>query len=194
MKHIILLSAGLLLTGCSSTIDSYPKQISQFDLKDNDQDGVINARDRCQQTKNLNIINNNGCGSQVIDTKNYNLHILFPNDSIFINPTFSNEIEFMSNFMKDYPSTKVVINGYASQVGHSDYNQILSLRRSNAVKNMLMSHNIAPSRITIQGFGETVPVIIASKESNTLSRRVTASLIGKRLEYLKQWNVKKQKM
>jgi outer membrane protein OmpA-like peptidoglycan-associated protein len=97
----------------------------------------------------------------------------------------------LASFMKEYPSTKVVINGYASKVGNTNYNQALSLRRSNAVRNLLLSHEIAPSRISIQGFGETVPIIVASKESDTLSRRVTASLIGQRLEYLKQWNVKK---
>lgn len=191
MKHIILLATGLFVIGCSSTIDSYPKDIPHLDLKDRDQDGVINTRDHCQQTQTLDIINNNGCSAQLIDTKDYNLHILFNNDSIAINHTFAHEVKFMASFMKEYPSTKVVINGYASKVGNTNYNQALSLRRSNAVRNLLLSHEIAPSRISIQGFGETVPIIVASKESDTLSRRVTASLIGKRLEYLKQWNVKK---
>ena len=194
MKNTILLATGLFVTACSSTIDSYPTNIHQLDLMDKDQDGVINTRDNCQQTQTLDVINNNGCGAKIVNKKNYNLHILFANDSIDITPIFSNEMKFMAGFMKDYPSTKVIINGYASQVGNADYNQALSLRRSNAVRNMLLSYNIAPSRISIKGFGETVPIIVESKESNTLSRRVTASLIGKRLEYLKQWNVKKQAM
>ncbi|WP_297481947.1 OmpA family protein [uncultured Photobacterium sp.] len=194
MKYIILLATGLLVSGCSSTIDSYPTKIHQLDLMDKDQDGVINTRDHCQQTQTLDVINNNGCGAKIINTKNYNLHILFANDSIEITPIFSNEINFMAEFMKDYPSTKVIINGYASPVGHRDYNQALSLRRSNAVRNMLISHEIAPSRITIKGFGDTNPIFIESEESNRLSRRVTASLIGKRLEYLKQWDVRKKHM
>ncbi|WP_181315748.1 OmpA family protein [Photobacterium damselae] len=186
LKKTLLVSA-ILLSGCTTSIDQYPNIKQQYDLSDHDKDGVINQRDICKTTLNNSVITNEGCGQQINVGDVFKLHILFANDSVFITNKYNEEISLMANFMKQYPSTTVVINGYASKVGATTYNLGLSKRRSNVVRDLLIKNGIAPSRVTIEGFGETVPVLENGIEAEALSRRVTASLHGHTKEFLKQW-------
>jgi len=44
-------------------------------------------------------------------------------------------------------TTKVTLTGYASPEGNADLNDLLSLRRSRAVRTYLLNHGITPDRI-----------------------------------------------
>jgi len=60
--------------------------------------------------------------------------------------------------LKDNPKAKVRIAGYTSASGTESYNQALSERRANAVKEYLTKEGlIAPDRLSIIGYGETRP-------------------------------------
>lgn len=58
--------------------------------------------------------------------------------------------------MQNHPELKIQIKGYASPEGPHDNNMNLSVRRANAVKDMLVKkYGIDPNRITAEGCGET---------------------------------------
>ena len=60
--------------------------------------------------------------------------------------------------LNENPKAKVRIAGYTSASGTDDYNQKLSERRANAVKDYLISENVAtPERLSVIGYGETKP-------------------------------------
>ena len=61
--------------------------------------------------------------------------------------------------------SNVVITGYADRLGNDKYNQKLSERRANAVKDYLVSKGVAASRLTAVGKGEANPVV-ECKETN----------------------------
>ena len=50
---------------------------------------------------------------------------------------------------------KVIIDAYADEVGSSEYNQLLSQRRANAVKNYFTSRGVNSVIITANGNGES---------------------------------------
>lgn len=58
---------------------------------------------------------------------------------------------------------KVQIEGHTDSVGSDEYNQKLSDRRANAVRDYLISKGIEPDRLVAVGFGESKP--IADNES-----------------------------
>jgi outer membrane protein OmpA-like peptidoglycan-associated protein/tetratricopeptide (TPR) repeat protein len=53
------------------------------------------------------------------------------------------------------PSSKVVVTGHADSKGPAGYNQKLSVRRAQAVANILMKNGVKSSQITVVGYGET---------------------------------------
>ncbi len=56
----------------------------------------------------------------------------------------------------EYSTVKVV--GHSDRIGSKEYNQQLSVKRANEVKNYLVSKKIDSERITAEGVGETEPV------------------------------------
>lgn len=160
------------------------------DLQDEDNDGVINARDMCPGTPEGSEVDNDGCGEYIKASDNMQVRILFANDSDEINPVFRRQVRELSDFLKEYPTTSIELHGYASKVGGSQHNQDLSKRRARNVREALLSYNIEPSRVRIVGFGDTHLAQQGTDEvSHALNRRVTASVVGYKGEIKKEWTI-----
>jgi len=67
------------------------------------------------------------------------------------------------NAMIANPDVQVIITGHTDNVGSQEYNQALSLRRAQSVKNWLVQNGIESSRMRTVGKGENEPV--ASNET-----------------------------
>ncbi|EGR2324258.1 OmpA family protein [Vibrio alginolyticus] len=160
------------------------------DLQDDDNDGVINARDMCPGTPEGSEVDNDGCGEYIKASDNMQVRILFANDSDEINPVFRRQVRELSDFLKEYPTTSIELHGYASKVGGSKHNQDLSERRARNVREALLSYGIEPSRVRIVGFGDTHLAQQGSDEvSHALNRRVTASVVGYKGEIKREWTI-----
>ncbi len=160
------------------------------DLQDDDNDGVINARDMCPGTPEGSEVDNDGCGEYIKASDNMQVRILFANDSDEINPVFRRQVRELSDFLKEYPTTSIELHGYASKVGGSKHNQDLSERRARNVREALLSYDIEPSRVRIVGFGDTHLAQQGTDEvSHALNRRVAASVVGYKGEIKREWTI-----
>ncbi|MFH4754273.1 OmpA family protein [Vibrio alginolyticus] len=160
------------------------------DLQDDDNDGVINARDMCPGTPEGSEVDNDGCGEYIKASDNMQVRILFANDSDELNPVFRRQVRELSDFLKEYPTTSIELHGYASKVGGSKHNQDLSERRARNVREALLSYDIEPSRVRIVGFGDTHLAQQGTDEvSHALNRRVTASVVGYKGEIKREWTI-----
>ena len=75
--------------------------------------------------------------------------------------------------LKDNPSVNASIEGHTDSVGTDAYNQKLSERRANAVRDYMVKAGIAASRITTKGWGESKPVASnKTAEARAENRRV----------------------
>src|SRR3546814_19476138 len=63
-----------------------------------------------------------------------------------------------------YPSLKVDISGHTDSTGSDGYNQGLSERRANAVKQYLLRKGVEPGRLSTYAYGESKPVATRSEE------------------------------
>lgn len=70
----------------------------------------------------------------------------------------------------------VFVTGHTDRFGSNEYNQKLSERRAHAVKDYLVSRNIAGERVTADGKGETQPVTQAGSCPGPKSTKVIACL------------------
>jgi outer membrane protein OmpA-like peptidoglycan-associated protein len=74
-------------------------------------------------------------------------------------PTNPSALDENVQWLKDHPSVRFYVDGYASITGDVIYNLALSQRRADWVKQTLVSRGIAEDRIVVAaGWGELYPV------------------------------------
>ncbi len=75
----------------------------------------------------------------------------------------------------------IISTGHTDSIGTDAYNQKLSVRRANAVKNYLVSKGVAADRIYVEGKGEKQPVASnKTREGRAKNRRVEIEVVGTR--------------
>jgi outer membrane protein OmpA-like peptidoglycan-associated protein len=84
--------------------------------------------------------------------------INFDFDKSTIKPEFEGVLDAGVEVLKENSGANVQIAGYTDSVGTDAYNQGLSERRANAVKDYFVAHGIDASRLTAVGYGESNPV------------------------------------
>lgn len=110
------------------------------------------------------------------------LEVLFDNDKAVIKPEYFNEVAEVANFMKKYGNTTAVIEGHTDSNASDSYNQKLSQRRADAVRNMMINQfGIDANRLSSVGFGESRPrASNATAEGRQQNRRVVAVIEERR--------------
>ncbi len=91
--------------------------------------------------------------------------------------TYSLEaINYLITYMNENPGATAELIGYADEIGDPTYNQNLSERRANKVKEILVASGVAEGRLTVTGNGEDASVEKSSAPARQLVRRVTFKL------------------
>jgi outer membrane protein OmpA-like peptidoglycan-associated protein len=74
---------------------------------------------------------------------------------------------------KQDKDSKILVLGYTDSEGNQSFNQDLSQHRAESVRAYLVSHGLAPDRVTAQGFGPANPIADnGSAEGRANNRRV----------------------
>lgn len=84
--------------------------------------------------------------------------VLFDVDEASLAPVAARNIARIAEFMRSYPERNALIEGHTDSMGEADYNLNLSRERAFAVRDSLVAAGIDASRLSTQGFGETLPV------------------------------------
>jgi len=179
--------------GILNTIDMCPdtpagKKVSSVGcslILDTDQDGVLNDADQCEDTPVMDKVDENGCSVFIEEQVLTNIKVLFGNNSSVINNPKDPQFQEFADFMDRYPTTDTVIEGHASAPGDADYNMMLSQKRADAVRTLLINqYGIDGVRLTAKGFGETQLLDTSNTEAaNKANRRITAKVsVSKRIK------------
>jgi len=105
--------------------------------------------------------------------------ILFGFDSDVIQGAARENLTNLSNSLRSYPETEVLIVGHTDNVGSAQYNQGLSERRAAAARNYLVSQGVPSNRIRTQGMGLREPVASNETESGRAqNRRVEVAIFA----------------
>jgi len=138
---------------------------------DDDNDGVVNSMDECLNTPIGNIVDASGC------TKMVDLHVNFENDSFVVDMASKIKVQAYANFLNARKNFTTTIVGHTSTKGRASYNQKLSEKRAEAVKQLLITDGVEANRITAMGKGESEPMYNGNtKEVHAKNRRIEASL------------------
>lgn len=100
--------------------------------------------------------------------------VLFASDKSELLPGAQMKLNDVANALnRQDPSSRIVVEGHTDSQGAASYNQDLSQRRAQSVRNYLVARGIASERLTAQGFGLTRPVADNdSAEGRANNRRV----------------------
>jgi outer membrane protein OmpA-like peptidoglycan-associated protein len=106
------------------------------------------------------------------------LDVKFDFDKSVVKEGSFDDIKNVADFMAQYPQTTTVVEGHTDSIGTDAYNQGLSERRANAVRDVLVNqYGVAAERVNAVGYGETRPVADNStSEGRAINRRVEAEV------------------
>ena len=143
---------------------------------DSDGDGVVDLKDECAFTEAGARVDERGCYVILQSEHEVRLDVKFAFDSAEIESGFIGNIQEVVDFMREYPLTRVVIEGHTDSDGSQTYNQGLSERRALSVANFLVKEYSTPAeRIVAVGFGENRPLVANdTPENKRINRRVVA--------------------
>ena len=99
--------------------------------------------------------------------------VFFDTNSTTLSQQSATTVTEAANVAKSMPNSRVAVTGFTDTDGSPAYNQQLSVRRADAVKNALMRNGIAPQAITVNGSGEAGLLIETPDQTkNEKNRRV----------------------
>ncbi len=105
----------------------------------------------------------------------------FDFDKAILKPEAKVKLDDMTSKLKDVNLEVIVAVGHTDSVGTDEYNQKLSIRRSEAVKAYIISRGIDAKRVFSEGKGEKQPVADnKTKEGRAKNRRVEIEVVGTR--------------
>ena len=103
------------------------------------------------------------------------MDLLFRTDEHVLVDTTGGRLAELGSTLSSMPDVQVQLDGFADERGDSSYNQRLSQKRVEFVKEQLVAAGVAPSRINISAHGEA-PAQDDSVDSFALERRVSLTL------------------
>ena len=137
---------------------------------DADQDGVIDAKDRCPKTPRGLTVDSTGCWVL--------RDLRFANDSAVIRPVYEPELNNAVQVLRENPAMRIRVLGHTDSNGPEAYNQALSERRANSVRDYLVGGGIAAGRIEAVGKGESNPIASnATPEGRAENRRINFEVL-----------------
>ena len=103
----------------------------------------------------------------------FSSNVLFAFDKSNLSADATKNLDKLVVVLNSYPDTNIEVQGHTDSKGSEAYNQTLSEQRAGTVSGYLSGKGIAYNRLTIKGFGETVPKYSNdTKEGQTQNRRV----------------------
>jgi len=139
-------------------IDGLNAQINQLRADANTKDGQIsaNAREIADLKAKLAACEARPVQTVVKKCNKLQPTVIFRQGKSTIDKAQMASVEMIANYMKNHPEAKLDIQGYASIEGKADFNQKLSEKRAEVIKNTLVKkYKVAADRITTEGKGAT---------------------------------------
>ncbi len=164
--------------------DRCPKEpgVAEYEgCADDDADRIANPDDRCPKIPG--VAEHGGCPPPPPEdvVKRYSgaiKGINFAQGSDVIKESSYKVLDAAVAVLKEYPATRLTIEGHTSSEGEREFNLDLSARRAKSVKQYLVDQGIDAERIDTVGYGPDQPVAPNNNERNRArNRRIEFKLI-----------------
>jgi outer membrane protein OmpA-like peptidoglycan-associated protein len=100
-------------------------------------------------------------------------NIFFDFDKADLKDESVSSLRRLKHFLDEHPDVSILIEGHTDNIGNPAYNENLSKRRADSVKDYLASLGVVPSRLKTEGKGDSEPIKPNDTEKNrSLNRRI----------------------
>ena len=129
-------------------------------IPDSDGDGLNDEEDLCPNLRG--IFENKGCPEikkEIVTKVNSAARrIYFVTNKAVLQKASFKTLDMVADLLKADPNLKLNIAGHTDNVGSDAVNNVLSVKRAQAVRDYLVRKGIGESRLIAEGFGSTRPV------------------------------------
>ena len=139
-------------------------------LRDSDGDGIVDEKDNCPNTPAGTRVDGEGCPlGDVVALDG----VTFEFDSARLQPNAETILDDAAEVLMRYPEMLVEVAGHTDSLGSDAYNQQLSQKRAESVRQYLIDQGVSAERLTAVGYGESEPrATNDTEEGRELNRRV----------------------
>jgi len=147
---------------------------------DSDGDGICDTADLCPETPKGISVDDKGCPVEKKAAKGDpnqkfdDVHFAFDRSELtdYAKVVLDNAAKVIDDLTKSYPQLKLDISGHTDWDGTDGYNQALSERRANVVRQYLLRKGVDGGRMNVQAYGEARPKATnETDEGRALNRR-----------------------
>jgi OOP family OmpA-OmpF porin len=183
---IAILTASFGLAACQTAEQlPMPERVQVQDLRDEDGDGVANARDICAGSPVASLIDTKGCAQWVVEEKREDFVFDFDFDKDVIHQNDLGLFPKIINLLEAHADASILIVGDTSDEGTDDYNQALGLRRADAVVKNLKQYGVDESTIIEFVYNDKLLTSIMKKRK----RRTIVRVVYYVKEYEPKWDI-----
>ena len=97
-------------------------EVLSGDLNDTDEDGVVNARDICQNSVVGAVVDQSGCEIELSRIDSYNLNIQFDTNQSRVAEAYMSAIANLADRFKQSKAKLLLIEGHTDNIGGQKYN------------------------------------------------------------------------
>jgi len=168
--------------GVPDSIDRCPAtpmgaEVDQYGCElDTDGDGIVDRLDQCPDTEPNTPVDNVGCPfPQIIELPG----VSFRTNSDMLLDGANTTLNTIAQTLLDNPTLIVEVAGHTDADGDAGYNEELSRRRANAVRDYLLEVGVNPASISAEGYGESDPIADnTTAEGKARNRRVELRVLS----------------
>ncbi len=153
-----------------------PEPENRREVADSDGDGVPDFRDECSLTPGGVLVDAMGCPISLYVAVN----LPYEGQNAVVSPSQSADIARIGNLLRENSTAVAFIHGHTDNQGDHGSNQLLSERRAEKIKEMIVTaFNVEPERIQTIGFADSKPLVSnASPQGRARNQRVEVTVRG----------------
>ena len=111
-------------------------------------------------------------------------HLKFEFDKADLRPEDRELLSRIAGIILTSHDYTISVNGHTDDVGSDAYNQALSERRAQAVRDYLVKAGLPAQILTVQGHGKSLPLVRGTSEAaRAKNRRVELGLVNTQIRY-----------
>jgi outer membrane protein OmpA-like peptidoglycan-associated protein len=163
---------GLQKDGCPSE-----DQYTETNNIDNDNDGIPNSLDKCpEESETFNNYNDyDGCPDtipkELQELIGVQTAIQFETNTDHLKPEATPELSKITELLQQHPSTQIIIEGHTDGKGTAQYNQLLSEKRADTIRNWIIGQGVGKNRVLTKGYGFRQPLANNDTEQGRAQNR-----------------------